>query len=230
MRTAMLVLTAAVSMVAGMSNAAPAPWVEGKHYFRIQPAQATTVGPGKVEVAEAFSYGCPACNRFLPYVAQLRKSLPPQAQVVYVHASFNTAEQWPLFQRAFYTAQQLGIVDKTHDAMFKAIWGRGELAVVDAGGRIKDPPPTMDDVAQFYARTAGIDAKKFIDTSKSFMVDANVRRAESWMRNCRIDQTPTIVVNGKYRLHVQSAGGINEMMSLVEWLVLQESVPTAAAN
>ncbi|HEY5809161.1 MAG TPA: thiol:disulfide interchange protein DsbA/DsbL [Povalibacter sp.] len=230
MRAVMLIVAAALWMITGVSSAASAPWVEGKHYFRIQPAQTTTVGPGKVEVAEALSYGCPACSQFLPYMAQLKKSLPPQAQIVYVHASFNAAEQWPLFQRAFYTAQQLGIVDKTHDAMFKAVWGRGELAVMDTAGRIKNPPPTMDDVAQFYARTAGVDAKKFIETSKSFMVDANVRRAEAWMKACRIDQTPTIVVNGKYRLHVRSAGGIDEMMSLINWLVLQESVPTAASN
>src|SRR4051794_37978580 len=64
-------------------------WVEGKHYFRVQPAQPTSVPAGKVEVAEVLSYGCPACYQFLPVAAQLKKQLPSQAQLIFIHASFN---------------------------------------------------------------------------------------------------------------------------------------------
>ena len=38
-----------------------------------------------------------------------------------------------------------------------------------------------------------------------------------------IDRTPTIIVNGKYRLYVQSAGGPDEVIELVKWLVAKES-------
>ncbi|MFL6576490.1 MAG: thiol:disulfide interchange protein DsbA/DsbL [Povalibacter sp.] len=206
-------------------------WVEGKNYFRIQPAQPTTVPPGKVEVTEVLSYGCPACYRFLPIIEQMKKQLPPQAQLTFVHASFNAAEQWPMFQRAFYTAQQLNILDKTHEAMFKAVWGHnGELAVSDANNRIKSPPPTIEDAAKFYAKTAGIDASKFLAASKSFGVDMNIRRAETFMKACQVDQTPTIIVNGKYRLQVTSAGGVNELLELVNYLVQKESLPSSAAR
>jgi protein dithiol oxidoreductase (disulfide-forming) len=221
-----------VLMAMSVSVHAQDRWVEGKHYFRIQPAQATSVPPGKVEVAEVLSYGCPACYRFLPIVEQMKKQLPPQAQLVYVHASFNSAEQWPMFQRAFYTAQQLNLVDKTHEAMFRAVWGHnGELAVSDpATNRIKTPPPTIEDAAKFYAKTTGIDAKQFLAASKSFGVDMNIRRAETFMKGARVDQTPTMVVNGKYRLHVTSAGGVNELLELVNYLVQRESVATSAAR
>jgi protein dithiol oxidoreductase (disulfide-forming) len=207
-------------------------WVEGKHYFRIQPAQPTTVPPGKVEVTEVLSYGCPACFRFVPVVAQLKKQLPPQAQLTYVHASFNSAEQWPMFQRVFYTAQQMNILDKTHEATFRAVWGHdGELAVSDpATNRMKTPPPTIEDAAKFYEKTAGINAKQFLDTSKSFAVDMNIRRAETFMKAARVDQTPTFVVNGKYRAHTTSAGGVNELLELINFLVQKESVATAAAR
>ena len=216
------ILVAAMALTA--SAQAQDRWVEGKHYFRIQPAQPTTVPAGKVEVDEVFSYGCPACDKFVPIAAQMKKQLPPQAQLVYVHASFNSAEQWPMFQRAFYTAQQLNLVAKTHDAMFNAVWGpNGELAIADpATGRIKMPPPKIEDVARFYAKVAGIDAKQFLDTSKSFAVDMNIRRAEAFMKAARVDQTPTIIVNGKYRLHVTSAGGPNQLLELVNYLVQKE--------
>ena len=233
MRSAFSISLLSIVLLAFVSpSQADERWVEGKHYFRIQPAQPTTVPPGKVEVTEVLSYGCPACYRFLPVVEQLRKQLPPQAQLTYVHASFNAAEQWPMFQRAFYTAQQLNIVDKTHEAMFRAVWGHNaELAVSDpATNRIKTPAPTLEDAAKFYAKTAGIDAKQFLATSKSFAVDMNIRRAETFMKAARVDQTPTIVVNGKYRLHVPSAGGVKEMLELVNYLVQRESLASSASR
>jgi thiol:disulfide interchange protein DsbA len=112
------------------------------------------------------------------------------------------------------------------------VWGHnGELAVSDpATNRIKTPPPTIEDAAKFYAKTTGIDAKQFLAASKSFGVDMNIRRAETFMKGARVDQTPTIVVNGKYRLHVTSAGGVNELMELVNYLVQRESVATSAAR
>jgi thiol:disulfide interchange protein DsbA len=38
-----------------------------------------------------------------------------------------------------------------------------------------------------------------------------------------IDRTPTIVVNGKYRITVDSAGGPDKLVDLVKWLVAKES-------
>jgi protein dithiol oxidoreductase (disulfide-forming) len=215
--------------VAGQAKGATS-WIEGKHYFRIQPAQRTHVPAGKVEVAEAFSYGCPACDHFLPVMGRLEASLPPDAQIVYVPASFNQAEQWPMFQRAFVAAQVLGIVEKTHVAMFNAVWKTGELAVIDPRtGKLKQPPPTIEDAARFYARTAGVPAEQFLATARSFSVELGMKRADEWFKACQIDQTPTMVVNGKYRLHVASAGGVDQMIELINWLVAKESAATQSA-
>jgi protein dithiol oxidoreductase (disulfide-forming) len=199
-------------------------WVEGKHYFAIKPAQRTNVAAGKVEVAEAFSYGCPACYSFNPLAKQLQGTLPANAEFIYQHASFNPSESWPLFQRAYVTAVALGIDKKTHDAMFDAIWKSGELAVVDQKSRrLKNPQPTMEQVAKFYERTAGVKAADFINASKSMGVQVAINRTEAWLRGAQIDSTPTLVVNGKYRLTVASAGGVNEMFDLVKYLVGRES-------
>jgi protein dithiol oxidoreductase (disulfide-forming) len=198
-------------------------WVEGKHYFRIQPAVRTSVPPGKIEVAEAFSYGCPACASFHPLEKQLKAALPANAQYIYMHASFNSAESWPMFQRAYITAQAMGVADKAHDAMFDAIWKTGELAVADQKTqRLKNPQPTLEQVAKFYSRTAGIKAEEFLSVSKSFTVATAINRTEAWLRAARIDSTPTIVVNGKYRVTATSAGGVKELLALVDYLVKQE--------
>ena len=86
------------------SPATAANWVAGKHYSVLPQAQRTSVPAGKIEVMEVFSYGCPACNQFQPVVKKLKASLPANAQLVYLPASWNKAENWPLFQRAYLTA------------------------------------------------------------------------------------------------------------------------------
>lgn len=220
-------LLAATTLASADAQAATA-WTEGKHYFLLEPRQSTSVGPGKIEVTEAFSYGCPACNTFYPIADQLKKSLPPSAQMVYLPASFNQAENWPMFQRAFCTAQALGLVERTHDAMFDAIWKTGELAIVDAKtGRLVKTMPTIEDAAKFYARVGGVKAEDFVATAKSFGVDAAMRRADQLMKNYKVPGTPTIIVNGRYRLDASSAGGYSQLLELVNWLVAKEAQQTA---
>ncbi len=198
-------------------------WTEGVNYFLIQPARPPALPKGQIAVTEVFSYGCPACNAFLPTMRKLQKSLPPNAVIDYLPASFNPGEDWPMLQLAYFTAQALGVADKMHDAMFDAVWGSGELAIMDSSNNVKAHLPTIEDAARFYERHAGVPVEKFLSTSKSFSVDLKVRNAESLIAAYRVDRTPTIVVNGKYRLQVQSAGGPDQVVELVKWLVAKES-------
>ena len=57
---------------------------------------------------EVFSYGCPACNQFRPTMKKLKAACRANAQLVYLPASWNAAENWPMFQRAYITAQITG--------------------------------------------------------------------------------------------------------------------------
>ncbi len=198
-------------------------WTEGVNYFRVDPARPPALPGGQVEVTEVFSYGCPACNAFLPTMHKLQKSLPANAVLDYLPAAFNPSEDWPMLQQAYFTAQVLGVADKTHDAMFDAVWGSGELATMDSSNNIKSRLPTIEDAARFYNRHAGVPVDKFLSTAKSFAVDMKIRNADALIAAYRVDRTPTIVVNGKYRLFVQSAGGPDQVVELVKWLVAKES-------
>lgn len=204
---------------------APAPdWTEGRNYFLIQPPHPTSLPAGKVEVTEVFSYACPACNQFRPTMHKLVRSVPANVVVDYVPAAFNPAEDWPMFQLAYCTAQALGVAEQTHDAMFDAVWTSGELATTDSStGSLKSHMPTIEDAARFYEKRAGVPTAKFLTTAKSFGVDTQVRHDEELIKAYGVDRTPTIVVNGKYRLHVQSAGGTEQLIELVKWLVEKES-------
>lgn len=199
-------------------------WVEGKNYFLIQPAQPTDQ-PGKVVVTEVFSYACPACNAFHTVMDRLVASMPSNVVVEYVPASFRPDENWPLFQRAYFTAKALGVADKTYDAMFDAVWKTGELASDNlTTGRPKPQSewPTLKDVAKFYAKY-GVDPKQFIGVANSFSVNLQMKRADDQIMAFGADETPTIVVNGKYRLTPISAGSYSKTIDLVKWLVAKET-------
>jgi protein dithiol oxidoreductase (disulfide-forming) len=219
---AALAVVLALSLCA-LADAAPT-WTEGVNYFLIVPARPTSLPAGKVEVTEVFSYACPACNAFVPTMHKLKASLPANAVVDYLPASFNPSEDWPMFQLAYLTAQTFGVADQSHDAMFNAVWQSGELAVIDpATQRIKSHLPTIEDAAKFYKAKAGVPIDKFLETAKSFAVDMKVRTAEGLIQTYKADSTPTIVVNGKYRLQVGSAGSPDQLVELVKYLVAKET-------
>jgi protein dithiol oxidoreductase (disulfide-forming) len=225
----MKALAVALFSLVSFADAAPAQppaaapnWVEGRNYFLIAQPQPTNLPKGKVLVTEVFSYACPACNQFRPYMQKLVKSLPPNAVLDYIPASFNPAEDWPMFQLAYVTAQTLGIANMTHEAMYDAVWTTGELATTD-GNTLKSHMPTIEDAARFYQKQAGVPAAKFLETAKSFGVDTQVRHDEDLMKAYGIDRTPTLIVNGKYRVTVQEAGGPAQMVDVVNFLVHKES-------
>jgi thiol:disulfide interchange protein DsbA len=199
-------------------------FLEGTNYDVLVPAQSTNVSAGKVEVMEVFSYGCPACDRFQPLMDRLQHNLPSNAQVVFLPASFNTSEDWPMFQRAYFAAQSLGIAERTHQAMFDAVWKTGELAVSDpATHRLKSPQPSLQDAARCYARLSGVKPEEFLAAARSFSVDMKVRAADAQIMAMQVPGTPCIVVNGKYRVNLDSVGSGEELINLVKFLVAKES-------
>ena len=214
----------AVTLLALPLGVRGATWNEGTHYVRLAPPQQTTVPAGKVEVLEVFSYACPACNAFQPVMDTLRRTLPANAQISLLPAAFNPSEDWPMFQRAYLAAQALGIAERTHQAMFDAVWKTGELAVTTPGtNRLKDPLPSIADAARFYARVAGVNPQQFIAMANSFGIDSKIRAADAQVLAMHVDSTPTLIVNGKYRVLRDSVTGNDQLIELVKYLVARES-------
>lgn len=210
-------------VVASAAQADPS-WKEGEQYFLVKPAQPTAVAAGKVEVVEVFSYACPACNLFYPIITKLKSTLPKNVQWRFVPASWHAEEDWKVFQRAYFAAESLGIAERTHDKVFDAIWKTGELAIVDtATNRPKNPLPSLADVARYYERVAQLKPGEFLGAAHSFSVDAHMREADAQIRDYQVDETPSVIVNGKYRLTPRTAGGNEQFVALVQWLVKKES-------
>jgi thiol:disulfide interchange protein DsbA len=227
--TRRLLALLALALAATQAPAQTTTWESGKHYTVMPQPQRTNVGAGKVEVMEVFSYGCPACNQFVPVMRKLKASLPPNAQITYLPASWNKAENWPLFQRAYLTAQSLGVADKAHEEMFKAIWlPGGELTILQGDGRsLRKDLPTIEDAAKFYEKKTGVKAADFVQASKSFSVDMKMRQADAQIITMRVTGTPTLIINGKYRINNENLPSTDSIIELTKFLVAKESAPTA---
>ena len=187
----------------------PAP-VAGVDYVEIPNGQPFQPAVGKIEVAEVFGYTCPHCAQFEPVLDAWRKRQPADVQVTLVPAAFGG--YWLPYARAFYTAEALGVLERSHKAMFAAIHVQRSLPVNANVG--------AEQLAPFYAQY-GIDAKRFADTFNSFGVDAKLNRARQFAARSRIEGTPSLVVAGKYTISVD-AQGFDKMFNTAEWLIAQE--------
>ena len=91
---------------------------EGKSYFLVDPPQQTATGD-KVEVLEVFSYACRTARTFSRTRISSKQSLPSGAVFTYMPAVFNAT--WEPYARAYYTAESLGVIAETHQALFDAL-------------------------------------------------------------------------------------------------------------
>jgi len=168
----------------------PAP-VAGTDYVVIPNGQPYAPLNGQIEVVEVFGYVCPGCARFAPEVAAWKKKQPADVRVSYVPVVFR--DTWAPYGKAFYAAQAKGLVDKTHDAVFAAI--HLQRALPGEG----QPPADPAQIAQWYAKY-GVDAKEFVSLMNSFGTNSQIARGMQFAKSSGVESTPTIIVNGKYRV------------------------------
>ncbi|WP_411833290.1 thiol:disulfide interchange protein DsbA/DsbL [Pseudoxanthomonas mexicana] len=177
-------------------------------YLVIDNGQPFAPQDGKIEVAEVFGYTCGGCAQFEPVVSAWKRRLPADVRFVPVPAAFGG--YWVPYARAYWAAETLGVVDKTHDAMFNAVHVQRSLPVQGV---------TAEQFAQFYAGH-GVDPKTYAATFNSFGIEAKLNRSKQFAMRSRIESTPTMVVNGKYTVSVGDS--YEKMLNTVEHLIAQE--------
>ena len=187
------------------AQSSTAPYTEGNEYVTLPAPQQRLSSEGKVEVVEVFSYGCIHCAQFAPAAEKLRKQLPAGVEFKLLPAPFSA--EWLPFARAYYAAKQLGVVERTHMALFDAKFAQ------------HFPINSMDELADFYARE-GVDRAEFMRIATSSEATAKLKEDLALIQKWQVDGTPTIVVNGKYR--VATVHSYDEMVAVTQWLVKRE--------
>jgi thiol:disulfide interchange protein DsbA len=195
------------SFTATAANPAPAtaPLVEGQDYAVIADGKPFAPLAGKIEVAEIFMYSCHHCANFEP---KLQAWKARQAKDVRFTPVPLVYEDDDAFAQAFYAAQALGVLGKTHGATFEAVHGSHDLP----------HNPTIGELGTFYA-TLGIDEAKFKATVASPAVAASLRQARDFALGSGMEGTPAVVVNGRYLVHAHT---LDDQLRIIDQLIARE--------
>ncbi|AYN92638.1 MULTISPECIES: thiol:disulfide interchange protein DsbA/DsbL [Pseudomonas] len=202
-----LILTAVLAFSGLFGTFANAQEIEaGKQYTEMSnPVPVAT--PGKIEVVELFWYGCPHCYAFEPTLNAWAKKLPDDVSFRRVPAMFGGV--WNVHGQLFVTLEAMGVEQKVHEAIFATIHnGQQKLA-------------TPEEMADFLANQ-GVDREKFLSTYNSFAVKGQVEKDKKLAMAYQISGVPTMVVNGKYRFDLGSAGGPDQALQVADFLIQKE--------
>jgi thiol:disulfide interchange protein DsbA len=190
-------------LACGLLHAQAAPFQEGVHYFEINQAP---VQRDTVEVTEAFSYLCNHCATFEPYMQSWKGRMPENVVLKRIPVGFSR-RAWELYARGYVTATLMGIEEQSHPVMMDAIWKENKQM------------RSLADLAEFYSQF-GVEKDAFIATAQSFNVDTQMRREQRQIQNYGVTGTPSMIVNGRYRVSSsQQVRGFEEMLAVVDYLV-----------
>jgi len=193
-----IVLLAAFAASAGAQG-----YAEGKEYIRLRNPMPVETGKN-IEVVEFFSYGCPHCAEFEPFLQTWAKAKPADVTLRRIPVMFQP--RWENLARAYYVLEAMG-EDKLTPDMFSAIHGKGA--------------PLWNEKDFFdWAASKGLDRKKVEELWGSFAVVGKVNRAKQLAQGYGIQSVPTVIVDGKYVTgpeHLQ--GGHAAMPAAIDFLV-----------
>lgn len=210
MRKLLLGAAVALSALMGLSSVQAAP-VAGKEYVELK-TPVEVAEPGKIEVVEMFWYGCGHCYQFEPYVNKWAETLPEDVNFVRMPALFGNI--WDVHGQLFLTLESMGVEPQVHEAIFNAIHQqRKRLA-------------TPDEMADFLA-VQGVDKDAFLKAYNSFGVKTQMEKYRKLAMAYQVQGVPTMLVNGKYRFDIVSAGGPTQALQVADFLIEKER---SAAN
>ena len=111
----------------------------------------------------------------------------------------------------------MGVEHKVHTAVFEAIHKEGKKLA------------TPEEMADFLA-PLGVDKDKFLSTFDSFAIKGQIEKDKKLAMAYQISGVPTMVVNGKYRFDIGSAGGPEKALELADFLIAKERDAAKAAQ
>ena len=205
------------SAQATATTASAEPRLDIDYVVLAKPAPDYLPTPGKVQVLEVFGYTCIHCAHFEPLLSQWKaKKMPAGAVLTYLPAVFGSP--WDEFARAYFAAEELKVLDKTHARLFKAV--HEERAFRNGN---------IEEIADYYAKL-GVDRATFLAAMQSPATDAKLKAARDYALAVDVQGTPTVVVAGKYKLMVTRDRGFEGTLATADYLIARELAKAKAGK
>lgn len=182
-------------------------YVAGTHYIELS-APVNTPDDSKIEVLEAFWYGCSHCFRFEPLVADWEAKAGDDVDFRRFPAMWNALMK--VHAQIYFTAEAMDAIHIVHEPVFNAINVEGN--------RLQNESLIGD-----LFEAEGVARADFEAAFNSFSVRTKVNQAEKRMQDYEIRSTPNMIVNGKYLIATGEAVRTQaEMLEVVDFLVAKE--------
>ena len=182
-------------------------FVAGTHYQEIA-NPVNTKDSSKVEVIEAFWYGCSHCFRFEPLIADWEDNTPDYVDFVRFPALWNGLMK--VHAQVYYAAEALDSLDVLHEQIFNAINVERNML------------QNEEQIGELFEQH-GVSQSDFESAFNSFSVRTKVNQAEKRMTDYGIRSTPNMIVNGKYLVATgENVRTQQEMLDIVDFLVEKE--------
>lgn len=176
----------------------------GESWLPINPPQPGD-SPGKIEVLEFFSYGCPHCREMHPHVATWAARLPKDVVVRRVPVSFGRAA-WASLVKLYYALEVEGLLDRHDQAVFDAIHQRRVNLFTDKA--IFD-----------WVGAQGVNMDKFRATFASFGISSKLARADALTANYKVDAVPRLAIAGRFNVLGKNTKNAGELLDIADALI-----------
>jgi thiol:disulfide interchange protein DsbA len=180
---------------------------ENQDFKVLTATQGMAGAPDKIEVVEAFWYGCPHCYQFDPLVGDWSGKLPGDVRFLRLPVMWNPTNQ--IHARLYYTAQALGKAEEIHSAVFREMHVNGKQLATEA------------EIEAFFGKF-GVSAAEFQKTFRSFAVEGQLKRARDLTERYQIRSVPILIVNGKFTTEAPGVKSFDEMLAVANELIERE--------
>jgi thiol:disulfide interchange protein DsbA len=162
---------------------------EGTHYTVVSD-QATS----KPEVREFFSFYCPHCFKFEPFMEEVKKQLPEGANFEMNHVDFlrgASPKVQQLLTKALVVAQQMKMEKQLVGAVFNYIHVQRAVFTSEK------------DIRNVFVLN-GADGEQFDKLMKSFNVNSKAKllkkKQDFYANSGGLTSVPAVIINGRYRI------------------------------
>lgn len=209
---ALLIPIAACSADATQTQAAESLDIqEGKDYIVLANPVATR-DASKIEIVEAFWYGCIHCFRLEAEMQEWKDALPEDVDFVGMPAIW--AEVMELHAKVFYANEALGLTETLHQPIFDEM-------------NIEKKQLANEKAILSFVEKHGVDPDTYRRALNSFGVNSQVQQAKARMGAYGVRGTPEMIVNGRYKLTTQMSGTHERMLQIASALVEKERAAKA---
>ena len=186
---------------------------EGKHYLSIpqttKSAKTQEEPSTAINVTEFFTFMCPGCFQLEKGIVKWKKNISKDITFIRVPVSMSSK---PLQYQAkgYYVAEHFNKGQEYTTAIFTK-------NQVD-----RSPILTKEEVIALLV-SIGIKKEEASDIMDSYTLEIQITNNEELAVSSKIFEIPTVVVNNKYRISPNTAGGFDKIWKIVDFLIKKDN-------